>query len=264
VLRRSGVGAGRVTWSENAKFRLLDFTGYSFPERAAGLNRLGFIRELTRKGTDPMESIYFGFMTASPEETAADARKALHKETHDQLYTAIAGRIAPGEMETITSHFTAPPRLSLAQREELLAMAHEALSAASPKPCEFDPRTSSQPTFLQALATLLQDSSRDHTQCVFNARVYDLCLRRYPDANATRYFRGKRLIAQASTVIRAEGRLRHETGGKETNFQVWVEEGARPLPLRIEYQPKSYLRLTFEVDEGPVATGHAADASFER
>ena len=49
LLRRRGVGAGRVIWSENAKSRLLDFTGYSLPERAAGLNRLGFIRELTRK-----------------------------------------------------------------------------------------------------------------------------------------------------------------------------------------------------------------------
>jgi hypothetical protein len=30
-------------------------------------------------------------------------------------------------------------------------------------------------------------------------------------------------------------------------FRLWIEEGApRPLPLRIEYQPKSFLRLTFE------------------
>jgi hypothetical protein len=238
-----------VTWSENAKFRLLDFAGYSFPERAAGLNRLGFIRELTRKDSDAVESIYFGLMTASPEESAAEARKALHKETHDQLYRAIEGRIAPGDVETITSDFTAPARLSVAQHEELLAMARQALSAAPHKPPDFDPRTAAQPTFLQALAKLLQEPSRNHIRYIYNAGMYGLWLRRNPDSKATAYFRGKRLIAPESTVVRAEGRLHRETGGKETNFQVWVEEAAWPLPLHIECQPKAYVRLTFEADD---------------
>jgi hypothetical protein len=39
-------------------------------------------------------------------------------------------------------------------------------------------------------------------------------------------------------------------GGKRAapiEFRLWIEEGtARPLPLRIEYQPKPCLRLTFE------------------
>ena len=259
LLRRSGVGAGSATWSENERVRLLDFTGYSFPEHAAGLNRFGFIRELSRTEPDAMESIYFGLMTAAPEESAAEAREALHKETHNQLYTTIEGRVTPGDVETITSHFTASSRLSVAQHEELLTMARQALSLAPSKSPEFDRWTATQGTFLQALADLLREPSRNHVRYVYNGRLYGLWLRRYPDPKATAYFRGKRLIAEESTVVRAEGKLRREAGGKETNFQVWVEQAARPLPLRIEYQAKSYLRLTFEADDAPSTAGTNRD-----
>jgi hypothetical protein len=41
--------------------------------------------------------------------------------------------------------------------------------------------------------------------------------------------------------------LWREKGDKPIEFRMWIEDGAaRPLPLRIEYQPKAYLRLTFE------------------
>jgi hypothetical protein len=255
LLRRPGVGAGSATWSENSQVRLLDFTGYSFPERAAGLNRFGFIRELSRGEAGALESIYLGLMTASPEESAAEARKALYAEKHDQLYTVIEGRLAPGSVETLTAHFTASATLSVAQHTELLARAQEALAAAPRKPPEFDPATAPQRTFLQALADLLQNPSREQTRYVYNARLYDLRLQRYADPKATAYFRGKGLISQGAAVVRAEGRLRREAGGKETNFQVWVEQTARPLPLRIEYQAKPYLRLIFEADDAPAAAG---------
>jgi hypothetical protein len=258
LLRRSGVGAGRATWSENDRVRLLDFTGYSLPERAAGLNRFGFIRELSRKQVEAVESIYVGLMTASPEESATQARNALHKEMRDQLYTAIEGRVTPGEVETSTTDFTASAKLTVARHEELLGMARQALSEAPKKPPEFDPGTAPQRTFLQALADLLQDPARDRTRYVYNARLYGLWLRRSPDAKATAYFRGKHLIASDAAVVRAEGGLRRETGGKETNFQIWFEQTDRPIPLRIEYQAKPYLRLVFEVDESPEAVASAA------
>lgn len=261
VLRRAGVGAGSVTWSENAESRLLDFTGYSFPERAAGLNRFGFIRELSRKPAERAESIYFGLMTASPEESAEEARTALRKQTAEQLYTAIEGRIAPGEVETVTSHFVAPSRLTAAQHDELLSMARHALSAASQKPPEFDAHAATEPTFLQALAGLLQDPSRTYTRYIYNARLYDLWLRRFPDSKAAAYFREKRLIPHEANVTRVEGRLRRQAGGKDTNFQIWMQEGARPLPLRIEYQAKPYLRLTFEADDSSASATAGRDAA---
>ena len=247
VLRRSGVGGGSASWSENAGVRLLDFNGYSLPEHAAGLNRLGFIRELSRLGGDGIESLYFGLMTASPEESAAEARKALHSTAQSQLYSAIEGSIEGGDVATTIAHFTAPVRLSANQRDELLTMGRQALSTAPRKLPEFDPRTTSEQTFLQALANMLRNPSCAQTRYIYSGRLYRLWLQRSPDARATADSRQRGLVPQDAKVIRAAGKLRRESGGKETGFQLWFEEGAsRPLPLRIEFQPRSYLRLMFE------------------
>jgi hypothetical protein len=247
LLRRSGVGAGSASWSEQSGVRFLAFCGYSLPDRAAGLNRLGLIRELSRSSGDAAESIYFGLMTASPEESAAEARKALSSQAKSLLYSTIEGRVAPGVAATATAHFSAPSVLSTAQQDELEEMAQQALSAAATKPAEFVPGANSAPTFLQALAGLLRNPSGGQTLYTYNGRLYRLWLRKYADPKTTAYFREQRLIPPAANVIRAEGRLRRDAGGKETNFQVWIEDGAaRPIPLRIEYQAKSYLRLTFE------------------
>jgi hypothetical protein len=256
LLRRSGVGAGSATWSEDAGVRFLDFTGYSLPERAVGLNRFGLIRELSRIPGDAAECIYFGLMTASPEETAAEARNALRAQAKTLLYSAIQGCVAPGVVATTTAHFTAPAALSVSQPGQLLEMAQQALSAASSKPPEFAPGAQSDRTFLQALAGLLQKPSGGETLYIYSGRLYRLWLCKSPDPKATAYFHDRRLISPEAKVIRAEGKLRRETGGKETSFQLWVEEAAaRPLPLRIEYQAKSYLRLVFEANDSFVGRG---------
>jgi hypothetical protein len=247
VLHRSGVGGGRASWSEAPGMRLLEFSGYSLPERAAGLRRLGFIREMARTDGDGSESIYFGLMTSSPEESATEAHKALHDQSKSSMYSTVEGRVAPGAVETLTAHFTAPAQISPSHYEELVSMARQALSVASAKAPEFDPRQC-EPTFLQALARLLE-SDRTDTRYVYNGRLYRLWLKRGADAKATAYFREKKLIGAEASVVRAEGRLRREPSGKETDFQIWVEQGARrPLPLRIRYQAKSYLRLVFEAE----------------
>jgi hypothetical protein len=128
-------------------------------------------------------------------------------------------------------------------------MAQEALSSAPAKPPDFDARAATAQTFLQSLAALLQNPGPSETRCIYNGRLYRLSLHKTPDPKAAAYFRERRLIAQNARVIRAEGKLRREAGGKETSFRVWIEEAAaRPLPLRIEYQAKSYLRLMFEAE----------------
>jgi hypothetical protein len=249
LLRRTGVGGGSVVWSEEAGVRLLEFNGYSLPEHAAGLNRLGFIRELARVQEGPPEVLYFGLMTSSPEESAAEAQKALHQKLQNQLYTAIEGRVAPGSVQTTAAHFSAPARLSANDHDELMRLARQALSSASESAPEFDPRNASETTFLQSLAGLLLNRTSSQTRYTYSGRLYNLRLHKVPDAKATTYFRNRHLIPAAANVIRAEGKLQRQAGGKEINFQLWVEEAAqRPLPLRIEYQAKSYLRLIFEAE----------------
>ena len=254
ILRRSGVGGGSVVWREwrepAGPIRLLEFTGYSNPERAAGLNRLGLIRETSRGERNAIrESSYFGVMTASPEESAAEAHKALQSTATEAAYTAIRGRIAGGQVETATAHFTGPARLSPDRRNELFARAEQALSTAPKKPPEFRANGAIPALFLHALADALRTPELGQTQYVYNGRLYRLWVRHTADPRTAAYFRERGIIRAGAGVVRVAGKVRREAGGKETEFRLWIEEGAaQPVPLRIDFQPKSYLRLVFEAE----------------
>jgi hypothetical protein len=250
LLRREDVGGGSVLWREydaGGAARLLEFNGFSTPARAAGLNRLGFIREMARiSGSEIPECSYFGLITASPEESAEEARKSLNSGAKEQVYTAIEARIAPGETETAIAHFSAPAALSGANREELVARARRALASVA-EVRTAGPASETAHSFLLELARLLMRPDRNEGRYIYSGRPYRLHLIRSVDAKATAYFRERRLIASPAEVIRVTGRLRREAGGKETEFRLWIPSRAeQPLPLRIEYQAKSYLRLVFE------------------
>jgi hypothetical protein len=253
VLRRKDVGDGSATWRESAAeggiaIRLLEFTGRSAPERAAGLNRFGLVQELSRNSDRaPVESLYFGLMTASPEESAAEARKALHSNAEDASYSAIEGRIAAGCIETASARFTAPVRTSPVERNELIERARQALSLAPKSKVEWHSTGEAPRPFLHALAGLLNQPGSSETRYAYNGRVYHLRVARSADAKAASFFREQRLIPAKAGVTRISAWLCREEGGTPSEFRLWIEEGTPlPLPLRIEYRPKSYLRLMFE------------------
>lgn len=254
VLHRTNVGDGAAAWRDSitedgATQRFLKFTGRSAPEHAAGLNRFGFIQELSRTTDGTRESLYFGLMTSSPEENAADARKALHSDVSDAAFSAIEGRIAAGCIETVSARFMAPARTSPADRVQLIERARLALSTA-PKTTQEAPSTDATPrTFLHALAGLLCARSTAQTRYTYNGHLYHLRVARSPDAKATSTFREIGLIPPTALVTRITGISWRDDGAKPSEFKLWIEEGvSRPLPLRIEYQPKAYLRLTFEAE----------------
>lgn len=253
VLRRKDVGDGSATWRESAAedgtaIKLLEFTGRSAPERAAGLNRFGLVQEISRnKDRAQVESIYFGLMTASPEESAAEARKALHSDNKDASYSAIEGRIAEGCMETASVRFMAAARTSPAERNELIESARRALSLAPKRKIELHSTGDAPRLFLHALAGLLNQPGSSETRYAYNGSLYRLRVTRSADAKAANFFREERLIPPKAEVTRISAWLCRENGGTPSEFRLWIEEGTPlPLPLRIEYRPKSYLRLTFE------------------
>lgn len=247
ILHRQGVGGGHASWREwRGGIRQLEFAGYSLPEHAAGLNRLGFIREMSRWSESGMaESIYFGLMTASPEESADEARKALHSNAKDALYTAIDGRVSPGEVETSIAHFIGP--VHVAALSELEDKARQALSSAAKLPVGFDASLISPPPFLHAIAAALQQARPAESRYTYRGRLYKMWLRPAADPKATEEFRKRGLLAEGRKVARVTGGVQRLTDGQAINFRLWVEEGApRPVPLRIDYQAKAYLRLIFE------------------
>ncbi|MDR3699405.1 MAG: hypothetical protein P4L56_07200 [Candidatus Sulfopaludibacter sp.] len=252
-LHRQGVGGGSVLWRESAEpgaglLRLLEFHGYSLPARAAGLNRLGFIRELSRwKDGKSLESIYFGLMTASPEESAEQARGALHSTAKEQTYTAIDGRIVPSGSEVSIAHFSAPSTLSGAQQQELLELARKALAATARSAGGPAAPQGQAPSFLQALAELVAHPERSPATYIYSGRAYSLWVNGAGDPKTTAYFRQRGLIDGDTGIIRVTGALQRQAGGDKIGFRIWVPyPSGHPLPLRIEYQARSYLRLVFE------------------
>ncbi|HUO32730.1 MAG TPA: hypothetical protein VMU80_26185 [Bryobacteraceae bacterium] len=254
LLRRSGVGGGSALWREwrdsGGLMRQLEFTGYSDPARAAGLNRLGFIRETScREQAAIREANYFGVMSASPEDSAEEAHKALHSTATEATYTAIEGHIEGGHVETASVHFTGPARFSPSRREELVSRAEEALSTAPKKPSEFHTNGAIPAPFLHALVDALRSPGVGQTEYVYSGRLYRLWIRQSPDSHAADYFRQRGILGGGVNVVRINGKVRREAGGKETDFRLWIEAGAaQPVPLRIDFQPKSYLRLIMEAE----------------
>ena len=101
--------------------------------------------------------------------------------------------------------------------------------------------------FLHALAGLLSQPGSSETQYAYNGRLYNLRVERSPDPKAAAFYRAQRLIPSTAAVTRISGTLCRQEGGKPSEFRLWIEAGLpHPLPLRIEYQPKPYLRLTFD------------------
>lgn len=42
------------------------------------------------------------------------------------------------------------------------------------------------------------------------------------------------------------GKIRNLGTGRETVFRLWLEDDSSIVPVRFEFQPRSFLRLTFE------------------
>ena len=253
LLHKSGVGGGSAVWRESddgsgGRLRLLEFNGYSLPARAAGLNRLGFIRELCRvAGGRSVESIYFGLMTSSPEESAEQGRRALHTRIKEQAYSTIDGRVQSGQSEATLAHFMAPASITALDRTELVNRARRALDAQGKLPAGPAGTAEGAHSFLAAVSELLLHPERRESAYVYSGNLYSLRVERTRDPKTASYFAGRKVIGKTASVTRVSGRLRRRPNGEDVEFRVWVEDGAeRPLPLRIEYQAKSYLRLVFE------------------
>ena len=225
VFTRPGVGSGWAKVEERAGERKLQFAAGSWPEQARGLNRLGFVEERV-SGSG---SKYFGFMTASAEESFAEAQRALEASAgEDAKYTAIAGEVQAGRAHSRTVKFLFPAKYDWARWEELYPLASEAFARASDRgeTMAAAPQAASH-SFLHVLTGQMAGGVGAHE----NAFVY-----------------GNREMVLRSKVERERGRLRLDGKtllGKKTlsQFRLWYQEGS-PLPERVDVQVKAFLRLT--------------------
>ena len=52
---------------------------------------------------------------------------------------------------------------------------------------------------------------------------------------------------KANRLLPVRGKIRNRRTGRQTPFTIWMADSAGSIiPMRIEYQPRSFLRLVFE------------------
>jgi hypothetical protein len=241
IFRRAGVGGGQASMEEMGEGaslrRTLFFAAGSDPRHAHGLNRLGWIREVVLGPVSaPVESAYFGVLTSSPEESLEHARRAVADPPSGRsTFSAVNGRNTAGHSRSAVTHFDFPAAAIWSDRaliEHAQSTFHENVvwrETAWPKSPDQTP-----PTFLLLLATLLKQHTRHAVgRYVYNEQEYLL------ELDAQQPGRDR--------LLPIHGKIRNLRTGYETLFRLWMEEASNSVvPVRIEFQARSYLRLTFE------------------
>jgi hypothetical protein len=243
VYRRPGVGGGHASLEEAGDGpslrRTLFFAAASDPQRAHGLNRLGWIREVVLgPAHTPSESAYFGVLTASPEESLDHARKSMDAtQSTSSIFNAVSGLNTAGHSRSAVTHFEFAASTNWSDRR-LIDHAQSTFrekvdwrETSWPKLADQPP-----PTFLLQLATLLKQRKRRAVgRYVYNEQEYLLELE-MPQAGANR-----------EQLLPFHGKIRNLGTGRETPFRLWLADAPDSiLPVRIEFQARSFLRLTFE------------------
>jgi hypothetical protein len=240
IYRREGVGSGKASIEETtegaAHRRALFFAAGSDAKRAHGFNRLGWMREVvTGPVSAPSDISYFGVLTSSPEESLDHARKSAADSPPQQAtFSAVNGRNTTGRSRSAVARFDFPSAAPWSD-QGLIDRAHAVFQTNIPWRETSWPNSLQQapPTFLSQLTTLLaQRARRCSGRYVYNEQEYLLELEsQRPDPDAVDLF-----------AVR--GQIRNLRTGHSTRFRVWLEDGSE-LPVRIEFQARSFLKLTF-------------------
>jgi hypothetical protein len=256
VFSRAGVGSGFAVYEELAEAEgrtiSLQFAGGSRPDRAKGLNRLGYIQEvIVERNNLPAETAYFGFMTSSPEENLDQAKKALEASAGMLPYTAVDGSTGPGKMSCSKARFLFPPSYSWSNNDSLIKEVRTKFPTESGKPVEAKLTAKDVPwTFLYTVAQAASiTGEKSQWSYVYNGKQYRLRTERTQDPKMGRKLAERGLVAKPENVWRLAGAITGPDHGPESTFRIWVEQnGASKLPMRIEFQARPFLRLVFEYD----------------
>jgi hypothetical protein len=242
IYRRAGVGSGQVSVEETGEGaqarRTLFFAAGSDPKRALGMARLGWMREVSHGGDPgPVETEYFGVLTSSPEESLESARKAVAAPPGGlSRFAAVNGRHTAGRSRSALTHFEFDSGAPWSDRS-LIEKSHSAFTADTVWRETSWPDSPGQPppTFLFCLERLLQQRAKGSGTYVYNEQEYLL------DLGAARQ------EGPPDRLLAIKGAIRNRRTGKRTAFRVWLANTPNSvIPVRIEFQPRSFLRLSFE------------------
>jgi hypothetical protein len=243
VFSRQGVGSGYAATetgrSGSATALALQFAAGSWPERCHGLNRFGVMQEIHVERSGGAEAMAFvGLITPSKEDDLDGAKKALRPPEGTMDVTVARGSTSEGRMRFRVGNATVPAHSDWTALAEMLDRV-----SAPPDTAPRETPLGGSTTFMQAMrwAALSGDTS---FRCGFmhNGKQFLLETRR-----------------KLGAACEMSGVIRTNRGAKSAEFRTSYAAGDQGgLPIRIEYHPKSYLRLIFNSDgdatEFPIPT----------
>lgn len=259
LYRKRGVGGAVANLRQYQNGREsafgISFLAGSNPAQAGGVNRFGYIEEVVvEEGRVPAEAAYFGMMTSSPESSFDSARAALGESDRQQAYYAgIDGYLKASESISTEAGFTSSGKYTWYGHPPFAELMKHALTDANSKVKEesrANPRWGIPITFLYAISKALrQPSGKQRMNYIYHGQEFELETSREPDAKKGAEFQEAGLVKHWASVLRLEGRSKQIATNDKANFTIWQDSSdPNGLPLRFEFQPKSFLKLTFERD----------------
>lgn len=235
----------------------LQFAGGSLPERTRGLNRVGLIQEaVVEQNRNPSEAAYFGFMVSSGEKSVDQARKSLQTDTAGSIpYSAAFGNGRTGRFQCTVSHLSVPARFNWASFDQLnQAMRARVNEGTGAKHFDvsLDGASKVPNTFLYSMhRAILSGDTKSSSPIVYNGKKYVLATEKQADGHMGQQLAARSVTHNPNAVWRLNGSTTETSTRQSTAFQVWYEKGDKGgLPLRIEFYPKSFLKLVFEQEAG--------------
>lgn len=263
VASRAGVGEAILMHEESVapsgeRVLHLAFAGGSRPERARGLNRFGYFGELIHTSRHRQAS-YFGFMTASDEKSLAEAARSLDRSGHSTALAAIRGEVRAESHVCIQTTLRLGGEACWTGWRSCLTAAAGLLHSGGPQPVEehAGPATAGS-TFLHTIAELLAEcegASQGRRPFLYGKTERWLRWSSARDRGTEEELRNRGVVLGGAEVWRLDAAIEARGSTARSRFRLWHAPGIQPpLPLRLELEARSFLRLRFEVLPGDSPT----------
>ena len=211
----------------------LQFAAGSSPARAHGLNRFGILREaVVQHGAgrgDETELSFAGLMTRAREESFEQGRKALMASARGTEGVVARGRTSGTSIKTWIDTVDLSPDCNWSNMNETLGTALRREPQSAPR----ETAPGSATTFLNGMRTagICRDAVI-RRQFMHASKLYWLETRRHPEH-----------------PLELAGAIHDLNGARCAEFKTTYAAGDESgIPIRIEYRPRSFLRLTFEAE----------------
>ena len=238
IFSRQAAGSASARIREAARDGLrtmsICFAGGSDPKRAHGVNYCGSAEEIAVEESGALvEAASFAFVTASSSDEPFDQarRRVIEGNGKERGRFVAVDELHKASEVRVRKTFTSVPESPCSSWSQLTR--HVRSQFTGDGVIEREIAVAAAPsTFLYSMLAGMRSRERNTRQEYFhNGKRYQL------DCEKSAH----------NGLVRLVGRIHDLETRRDTNFKLWMEEG-EDLPIRIEFSPRSYLRITLECD----------------